>query len=216
LVQFCTSGAFRTFATVGRGTPGPWDAPRRFVAVGPYRWVRKPIYIGALLVLLEEAWLFLSLPLFLYAGAVAVGFHLFVIWFEEPALRAQFGDEYNGYCRTVSPWIPRPPQRKQSQQHVLRGELQRPDFVGPFASWLPEAEAREIRAHAANCAKCESALRQKEDVQRRLGLLRTNEPRIKVAERVADRLKQTERRNPLLRSARLAGCRWRSLRPGWW
>ncbi len=31
------------FATIGRGTPGPWDAPRRFVAVGPYRWVRNPI-----------------------------------------------------------------------------------------------------------------------------------------------------------------------------
>ena len=40
------------FATVGRGTPGPWDAPRRFVAVGPYRWVRNPIYVAALLVLL--------------------------------------------------------------------------------------------------------------------------------------------------------------------
>jgi len=27
------------FAAVGRGTPGPWDAPRSVVAVGPYRWV---------------------------------------------------------------------------------------------------------------------------------------------------------------------------------
>jgi protein-S-isoprenylcysteine O-methyltransferase Ste14 len=31
------------FAAIGRGTPGPWDAPRRFVAAGPYRWVRNPI-----------------------------------------------------------------------------------------------------------------------------------------------------------------------------
>jgi len=38
------------FAAVGRGTPGPWDAPRRVVAVGPYRWVRNPIYIAALIV----------------------------------------------------------------------------------------------------------------------------------------------------------------------
>jgi hypothetical protein len=51
------------FAIVGRGTPGPWDAPRRFVAVGPYRWVRNPIYIAALLIVFGEAWLFLSLPL---------------------------------------------------------------------------------------------------------------------------------------------------------
>jgi len=33
------------FAAVGRGTPGPWDAPSRFVAAGPYRWVRNPIYV---------------------------------------------------------------------------------------------------------------------------------------------------------------------------
>jgi len=29
------------FAAVGGGTPGPWDAPRRVVARGPYRWVRN-------------------------------------------------------------------------------------------------------------------------------------------------------------------------------
>ena len=58
-------------ASVGRGTPGPWDPPRQFVAVGPYRWVRNPIYIAALLVMVGEAWLFLSLPLVLYAVAAA-------------------------------------------------------------------------------------------------------------------------------------------------
>src|SRR5580698_7949977 len=46
------------FAAVGRGTPGPWDAPRRVVTRGPYRWVRNPIYLGALLVVLGEAGLF--------------------------------------------------------------------------------------------------------------------------------------------------------------
>ena len=51
------------FAAVGGGTPGLWDAPSRVVATGPYRWVRNPIYIGALLVVLGEAWLFMSLPL---------------------------------------------------------------------------------------------------------------------------------------------------------
>jgi hypothetical protein len=56
------------FATVGRGTPGPWDAPRRFVAVGPYRWVRNPIYLAALLVVIGEAYLFGSLPLLVYSG----------------------------------------------------------------------------------------------------------------------------------------------------
>ena len=99
------------FAIVGRGTPGPWDAPWRFVAVGPYCWVRNPIYIAALLVVVGEAWLVLSLSLILYAVALAVGFHLFVIGYEEPTLRRSFGETYVEYLRTVSRWIPRPPRR---------------------------------------------------------------------------------------------------------
>lgn len=102
----------RLFATVGRGTPGPWDAPRRVVATGPYRWVRNPIYIGVLLVLVGEAWLFLSLPLLVYAGAAAVAFHAFVVGYEEPTLLRSFGDTYAGYRRTVPRWIPRPPRRE--------------------------------------------------------------------------------------------------------
>ncbi len=99
------------FASVGRGTPGPWDAPRRVVAVGPYGWVRNPIYIAALLVVVGEAWLFLSLPLLVYAGAVAIFAHLFVIGYEEPTLRRRFGETYVEYLRTVPRWIPRPPRR---------------------------------------------------------------------------------------------------------
>ncbi len=100
---------FWVFLAAGRGTPAPWDAPRRVVAVGPYRWVRNPIYIGALMIVLGEAWLFLSLPLVLYAVALALGFHLLVVGYEEPALRAQFGEEYERYGRRVKRWIPRQP-----------------------------------------------------------------------------------------------------------
>jgi len=99
------------FAAGGRGTPGPWDAPRRVVATGPYRWVRNPIYLGALLVVLGEAWLFLSLPLLLYAAAMAVVFHLFVIGYEEPTLRRRFGDAYLEYRQEAARWLPRPPWR---------------------------------------------------------------------------------------------------------
>jgi len=100
------------FATVGRGTPGPWDAPRRLVAVGPYRWVRNPIYIGALAVILGEAWLFLSIPLVIYAGEAAIVCHLFVIGYEEPTLRRRFGGDYEEYRRSVHRWIPSiPPVR---------------------------------------------------------------------------------------------------------
>ena len=98
------------FATVGRGTPGPWDAPRHLVAVGPYRWVRNPIYVGALAVILGEAWLFTSLPLLVYAGEAWVVCHLFVIGYEERALALRFGEDYADYRHAVPRWLPRPPQ----------------------------------------------------------------------------------------------------------
>lgn len=99
------------FALVGRGTPGPWDAPRRFVAVGPYAWVRNPMYIAVVMVITGEAWLFLSLPLLLLGVALAIGFHAFVVLYEEPTLRRAFGATYEQYLATVPRWLPRPPRR---------------------------------------------------------------------------------------------------------
>jgi len=102
------------FGRVGRGTPGPWDAPRALVTVGPYRWMRNPIYVSALLVVLGEAWLFGSVSLLLYAVAMAIGFHLFVVGYEEPTLRRNFGASYAAYRQSVPRWIlrrPRTPQR---------------------------------------------------------------------------------------------------------
>jgi len=104
------------FATVGRGTPGLWDAPSRVVAVGPYRWVRNPIYVAALLIVLGEAWLFMSLWLLAYAGVMAVFFHLFVTGYEERTLRRRFGDTYLEYRHMVPRWIPRPPGHIRRRQ----------------------------------------------------------------------------------------------------
>ena len=97
------------FATEGRGTPGLWDSPRRIVAVGPYRWVRNPIYLAALLIVSGQAWLFFSADLLIYAAVLAAAFHLFVTCYEEPRLRARFGEPYEAYRRTVRRWIPRQP-----------------------------------------------------------------------------------------------------------
>jgi protein-S-isoprenylcysteine O-methyltransferase Ste14 len=98
------------FAAVGNGTPGLWDAPTRVVATEPYRWVRNPIYIGALLVVAGEAWLFLSLPVLAYAGVMAAFCHLFVTGYEERTLSRRFGPAYLEYRRTVPRWIPRVPR----------------------------------------------------------------------------------------------------------
>ncbi len=54
------------FARTGRGTPVPFDPPRRHVRVGLYGWVRNPMYLGCLLVLLGQAALFWSRGLLAY------------------------------------------------------------------------------------------------------------------------------------------------------
>jgi protein-S-isoprenylcysteine O-methyltransferase Ste14 len=96
------------FATVGRGTPGPWDAPRTFVAVGPYRWVRNPMYVAVLLVVAGEALLFLSVALAAWAAVLGTAFHLFVTGYEEPSLAERFGASYERYRQSVPRWIPVP------------------------------------------------------------------------------------------------------------
>jgi len=96
------------FVLVGVGTPAPFDAPREFVAAGPYRWVRNPMYLGAMAAI-AGAGLILRSPATL---GVAVGFfllvHLFVVLYEEPTLERRFGAGYLAYKRRVNRWWPRP------------------------------------------------------------------------------------------------------------
>jgi protein-S-isoprenylcysteine O-methyltransferase Ste14 len=94
------------FALLGRGTPAPWDPPQRLVSRRLYRKVRNPIFIGITLVLAGEAIVFQSGALLTYAALVWTGFHLRVVYFEEPTLRRKFGAVYEEYCKTVPRWIP--------------------------------------------------------------------------------------------------------------
>jgi protein-S-isoprenylcysteine O-methyltransferase Ste14 len=97
----------RDFVRIGRGTPSPTNPPRELIVRGLYRFVRNPMYIGVLLVMLGEAALFQSVALLVYTAAFAVFFHLFVVLYEEPTLRGKFGASYEQYLDTVSRWIPR-------------------------------------------------------------------------------------------------------------
>ena len=78
---------------------------------GPFRWVRNPGYVSVLALLLAQSLIFASPALLAYAAALALGFHLFVVFYEEPTLRRQFGAEYEAYCRAVPRWLPRRPPR---------------------------------------------------------------------------------------------------------
>ncbi len=94
------------FVAQGRGTPAPFDAPKRFVAVGPYRIIRNPMYVGGLLLagfgLFQQ-----SKAILLFCPLWLLGTHLFVTLYEEPVLTEKFGTSYLGYCRAVPRWIPK-------------------------------------------------------------------------------------------------------------
>ncbi len=95
------------FGSTGKGTPAPIDPPKHLVARGLYRYVRNPMYVGVLLTLLGEAWLFSSGTLVIYAAIVITWQHLFVVFYEEPALKRKFGESYSDYLARTPRWIPR-------------------------------------------------------------------------------------------------------------
>lgn len=99
-----------TFFIRGAGTPAPFDPPRAFVASGPYRRVRNPMYLGAAGVILGAGLIVASPAIVLLAAAFLGLAHLFVIAYEEPALARRFGASYERYRATVRRWVPRRPR----------------------------------------------------------------------------------------------------------
>jgi protein-S-isoprenylcysteine O-methyltransferase Ste14 len=98
-----------TFVFSGRGTPAPFDPPRRLVIQGPYRFVRNPMYLGAGLALGGAALVYGSPWLGGYAALFLAVTHTFVLAYEEPTLRRSFGPDYDAYCRRVHRWWPTRP-----------------------------------------------------------------------------------------------------------
>jgi protein-S-isoprenylcysteine O-methyltransferase Ste14 len=98
--------SFARFAIQGLGTPAPVFPTRHLVVQGLYRYVRNPMYIAVVTVVLGQAVFFGSLRLLEYCAILWLGFHLFVLAYEEPTLRATFGDEYEAFCAHVPRWIP--------------------------------------------------------------------------------------------------------------
>jgi protein-S-isoprenylcysteine O-methyltransferase Ste14 len=96
------------FVVRGKGTPAPFDPPEVFVAVGPYKYVRNPMYFGAWLILAGGGLYLRSISMVIFAMAWILVVHLLVVTLEEPGLRRRFGDTYQQYCQRVHRWIPRP------------------------------------------------------------------------------------------------------------
>jgi protein-S-isoprenylcysteine O-methyltransferase Ste14 len=110
LIALGTAGildSFLRFAVQGLGTPAPVFPTRHLVVTGLYHYVRNPIYVAVVSTILGQALIFANVSLLLYGGLVWLFFHLFVLVYEEPTLRASFGSEYGVFCKEVPRWIPR-------------------------------------------------------------------------------------------------------------
>lgn len=97
------------FIVRGRGIPLPIDHPKRLVVHGLYRYVRNPMYLGILFILMGEVCFFQSLRLFFYTTVWFMIIHAVVLLYEEPALKTKFGTEYEWYKRSVRRWLPGKP-----------------------------------------------------------------------------------------------------------
>jgi protein-S-isoprenylcysteine O-methyltransferase Ste14 len=100
------------FGIRGQGTPAPFDPPQIFVATGPYRYTRNPMYLGAVCILLGAGLIVRSSSIVLLAPTFWALAHIFVVFYEEPSLELRFGESYAQYRRQVSRWIPHARQRK--------------------------------------------------------------------------------------------------------
>jgi protein-S-isoprenylcysteine O-methyltransferase Ste14 len=99
--------SFARFAFQGVGTPAPVFPTKHLVVTGLYRFVRNPMYVAVVSVILGQGLILGNFRILEYGGLVWLAFHLFVRAYEEPTLRASFGPQYEQFCDAVPRWIPR-------------------------------------------------------------------------------------------------------------
>ena len=98
---------FWDFLTKGFGTPAPLDPPKELVVTGLYKYVRNPMYVGVILMLVAYFLWFGYWSLLIYTGAFFLACHLFVLNYEEPTLEKKFGRAYKNYMKSVPRWVPK-------------------------------------------------------------------------------------------------------------
>ena len=98
-----------SFAHVGRGTLAPFDETKKLVVDGLHRYVRNPMYIGVILMLLAESWFYWSSGLLIYTAICFFVANIIVIGYEENRLKYKYGEEFLRYCERVNRWTPAKP-----------------------------------------------------------------------------------------------------------
>ena len=99
--------SFARFAIKGLGTPAPVFPTKHLVVTGLYRYVRNPMYVGVVALIVGQGLILANIRVLEYGALIWLTFHLFVVSYEEPTLRASYGADYEAFCRSVSRWRPR-------------------------------------------------------------------------------------------------------------
>ena len=114
--------AFARLVVEGVGTPAPIAPTQRLVVGGPYRYVRNPMYLAVLAVIVGQALARGQPGLLASAAVVAAATAAFAHGDEEPTLRRRFGAQDEAYRRAVPAWWPHrhpwhPGQAHQPARH---------------------------------------------------------------------------------------------------
>jgi protein-S-isoprenylcysteine O-methyltransferase Ste14 len=98
--------SFVRFAAAG-GTPAPVFPTQHLVVKGFYRYMRNPMYVGVVLVILGQGLLLGNVHILVYVLIPWLAAHVFVLTYEEPTMRRTFGAEFESYAAQVPRWVPR-------------------------------------------------------------------------------------------------------------
>lgn len=98
--------SFVRFAAAG-GTPAPVFPTQHLVVKGFYRYVRNPMYVGVVWVILGQGLLLGNVHILIYVMIPWLAAHGFVLAYEEPTMRKTYGVEFERYAAQVPRWVPR-------------------------------------------------------------------------------------------------------------
>lgn len=98
---------FARFALQGLGTPAPIAPTKTLVVTGSYRFVRNPMYVAVVSLILGQGLLFGNWGVLAWGAIVWLTVHVFVLTYEEPTLQRDYGEQYDRYRANVRRWIPR-------------------------------------------------------------------------------------------------------------
>ncbi len=117
--------SFARFALQGVGTPAPVFPTKRLVVSGFYRYVRNPMYVAVVSIVVGQALLLGNVWVLVYGLCAWLVTHLFVLYYEEPTLRKNYGMEYLEFCAHVPRWLPRLAPMAPAMNSTVSGGVER-------------------------------------------------------------------------------------------